>query len=383
MYRERNKRTSSDVVIIGGGVIGCAIAYYLCKRQVTVTVLEKGEIGAQASGAAAGLLAPLGPLSGPGPLADLVLAAFAAFPALVAELEEATGLHLGYEQTGALRTVLTPKRLPHLHKRWGRWQTFGLRLSWLTGEDAYRQEPLLTPNIVAAIYAPEEAQVDALHLTQAFAKAAGTLGAQILPYHEVVGCTTQGGRVVNVRTRQGETFDCGSLLIASGAWAQETCSWLHASLPITPLHGQLLALPQPACTLRSMVFGEGIYLVPRGSSIIVGATKEERGFDLEIDRRGTSWLLETAQRLVPQLSNSQPSVIWTGLRPRTPDTRPIFGFLPGWQNVVLAAGHNSIGILLSGMTGQALTDLLTTGQLPPLAQPFSLDRLYIGKDLAR
>src|SRR5215472_9867767 len=102
---------STDVVIVGGGVIGCAIAYFLRKRGIAVTVLERGEIGSQASGAAAGLLAPLGPLSGPGELADLVLSGFASFPALITELETATNLRLGYKRTGALRVMRNPKRL--------------------------------------------------------------------------------------------------------------------------------------------------------------------------------------------------------------------------------------------------------------------------------
>ena len=371
---ENSSKTLSDVVIVGGGVIGCAIAYFLSKQQMTVTILEQGEIGSQASGAAAGLLAPLGPLSGPGPLADLVLAAFATFPSLIAELEEATGLHLGYKKTGALRTVSNPRRIAHLRKRWEKWQALGLRLYWLTGEEARHQEPSLSANIAAAVYAPEEAQVDAKQVTQAFAEAARKLGAQILPHHEAIGCETRGKRVLSVQSRQGQTFGCQTLVLAPGAWTQDACAWFDTSLPITPLHGQLLALPQPDCPLRSLLFGEGIYLVPREDRILVGATKEERGFDLEADAQGTAWLLETAQRLVPQLFNSQPSLVWTGLRPRTPDTRPLFGFLPGWQNVALASGHNSIGIILSGITGQTMAELLMTGQLPPLAQPFSVDR---------
>ena len=119
--------TTTDVVIIGGGVIGCAIAYFLRKRQIDVTLFEQGEIGGQASSAAAGLLAPLGPLSGPGPFADLVLAGFSCLSSLVPELEEISGIHIGYEQTGALRIVRNPKRIAHLQKRMDRWSS-----SWIT-----------------------------------------------------------------------------------------------------------------------------------------------------------------------------------------------------------------------------------------------------------
>src|SRR5579885_1963659 len=118
----------TDVAIIGGGIIGCALAYFLRKRGVEVMVFEKGAIGAQASGAAAGLLAPLGPLAGPGPFADLLLAGFAQLTVLVPELEDATGLQLGYERPGALRTVRSQKRLPRLRKRFEAWLPLGLEL---------------------------------------------------------------------------------------------------------------------------------------------------------------------------------------------------------------------------------------------------------------
>ena len=115
-----------DVAIVGGGVIGCAIAYYLSKSGVDVAVFDRGEIGAEASSAATGLLAPLGPLSGPGPFADLLLSSFAFFPTLVPELEEASGMHLEYEQTGALRIVRNTKHISNLRKRMHAWQPIRL-----------------------------------------------------------------------------------------------------------------------------------------------------------------------------------------------------------------------------------------------------------------
>jgi len=376
MSAEKEQRGTTDVLLIGGGVIGCAIAYALCKRGITVTLLEKGEIGAQASGVAAGLLAPLGPLCGPGPLADLVLAGFAALPALIDELEDATGMHLGYEQTGALRVLRNQKRVARLRRRWESWLPLGLHMEWLSGEEARRYEPWLAQDIAAAVFAPQESQVDARQVTQALALAARKLGAHLYPFHEVTGFLTQKQRVTGVQTRQGQTFHSDLVILAVGAWAQECCSWLGVWLPVTPLHGQILALPQPTTPVHTLVFGEGIYLVPRGSCVLVGATREERGFDLQVDAQGTAWLLEMAGRLIPRLAGLQPTALWTGLRPRTPDTRPIFGFLPLWENVAIAGGHNSMGIILSGITSQCLTELVMSGQLPLLAQPFAAERFF-------
>jgi glycine oxidase len=365
---------TTDVVILGGGVIGCAIAYALRKRHVAVTVLERGEIGGQASSAAAGLLAPLGPLSGPGPFADLVLAGFSSLTSLVPEIEECSGICVGYEQTGALRMIRNPKRIPHLQKRLKSWQPLGLQMSWLSGEEACKREPLLAPETCAAIYVPEESQIQAASLVHAFARAAQRAGATISPHQEVQHLLLEGHSVRGVTTTQGDTIACQTLILASGAWAAHCGSWLQVELPIQPLHGQLISFSQPSPPLKHIIFGEAGYVIPRGNTILVGATKEERGFDQQVSEQGTAWLSATATRLLPALRERTIQAAWAGLRPKTPDHHPILGLLPPWNNVVVAAGHNSVGVILSAITGECLADLVTTGQISPLIQPFSIER---------
>ena len=369
---------TTDILIVGGGVIGCAIAYYLRKMDVDVAVLERGEVGGQASSAAAGLLAPLGPLSGPGPFADLVLAGFSALTALVPELEGASGTQMRYERTGALRIVRNPKRILHLQKRLTNWGPLGLQLHWLTGEEARQREPLLNPDTCAAVYAPEESQIQASSVVQAFAHAARGSGARIYEHQEVDHLSLVGTKVTGVHTTRGETITCKTLIIASGAWAAQCGAWLHADLPIQPLHGQLISFPQAGKPLRHIVFGEAAYLVPRGDSILVGATKEEMGFDQTVTEQGTSWLATTAARLVPALGGSKIQAAWAGLRPKTPDSHPILGSLPPWENVLLAVGHNSVGIILSAITGQCIAEMVATGHTPSLIQPFSAERFSSG-----
>lgn len=373
--REQVGMRASDVVIVGGGVIGCAIAYMLRTQGMTVTLLERGAVGTQASGVAAGLLAPLGPLSGPGPLADLVLTAWRAFPTLVGELEQASGLHLAYRQSGALRVACQPGRVRRLRKRWQQhWQSLGMQMQWLDGEQVRQLEPLLTREVQAAVFAPEEARVDAQQVTRAFAQAARVQGAHLQTFQEACGFLTHKRRILAVQTVQAETVHCGQVLLAAGAWTAICCSWLDVVVPVTPLHGQLLLLPQFSQPLQTPIFGEGIYLVPHGDALLVGASREERGFDLTPDASRTAWLVETAQHLAPRSAEVRPMAIWTGLRPHTPDARPIFGFLPCWENVAVASGHQSLGVLLSGITGQIMARLLACGQMPALARPFSVDR---------
>lgn len=351
-------KTTTDIAIIGAGVIGSSIAYHLRKTGREVAVFDRGEIGGEASGAAAGLLAPLGPLSGPGPLADLLLKGFARFPGLVAELEEASGLSLEYEQTGALRVIREPRRIPHLQKRMQRWGPLGLHMQWLSGDEARQREPLLTPEVCAAVYAPEEAQANAVQVVTAFARAATNLGARFYPYTEITGINHRDNRITAITTAQGETISCDHLIIAGGAWTPLYGQWLNLALPITPLKGQILALRQPSTPLRHLIFGEAIYLAPKSDgTILAGATKEEVGFDKNLTAGGISWLLNSAIKLAPALQQSSVERMWAGLRPKSADGLPVIGPAPGWENIVLASGHGSVGILLSGLTGQMVMDI--------------------------
>jgi glycine oxidase len=371
-------QTTVDVAIVGGGVIGCAIAYYLSKSGVDVALFDRGDIGAEASSAATGLLAPLGPISGPGPFADLLLSSFALFPTLVPELEEASGLHLEYEQTGALRIVRNTKHISNLRKRKNAWQLLGLQMYWLTGDEARQLEPLLAPDVCAAIYVPEEAQINASHIVKSFSLAAINQGATLYSHCKITGIQRHNARVTGVCTSQCERIACNHLVIANGAWAADCSKWLHVTIPIIPQRGQALRLHQPATPLRRIIFGEAAYLTPkRKHMIIVGATKEEVGFNNNTTVGGISWLLNTAIRLTPALESCMLDQMWAALRPRTPDNQPILGPAPGWENVTLAVGHGSTGIMLSAITGQTIAELIITGQLPQILQPFSLTRFHI------
>jgi glycine oxidase len=367
--------TTTDVVIVGGGVIGCSIAYALRKAGVAVTVVDQGEIGAEASSAAAGLLAPLGSLAGPGPFADLLLASFALFPALVPELEEASGISMQYEQTGALRVVRNPKTVFNLRKRMKAWQPLGLQMRWLTGEEARQLEPTLAPDVCAALYAPEESQVKAPQVVKAFARAAANLGATLRSHTRITGIQRQQGKVTALETSQGETIACQQLVVASGAWSAQWSQWLNIELAVVPQRGQILALRQPAPPLRHIIFGEAAYLAPKqDGTVVVGATKEEVGFDKHLTAGGVAWLLSTASRLIPSLEQCAIEQMWAGLRPKTPDNLPILGQAPGWENVTLATGHGSVGIMLSAITGQTIAELLVSGVAPALIRPFALER---------
>ena len=373
-------QSTTDVLIIGGGVIGCSIAYSLRKLGVAVTVVDTGEIGAEASSAAAGLLAPLGSLSGPGPLADLLLASWSMFPALVPELEEASGIHLAYERSGSLRLVRNPKNVANLRKRMQAWRPLGLEMQWLTGDEARWREPLLAPDITAAIFAPEESQISAPQVVKAFARAAANLGAELYPHHQVIGAVSHTNNITKIRLSQGAAIDCKHVIVATGAWTCDMESLLDIALPVMPQRGQMLALKQPAAplALKHIIFGEAIYLAPKNDgTIVVGATREDAGFEKHLTAGGIAWLLATAIRLLPGLAGAAIDQMWAGLRPKTPDNLPILGKASRWQNVTLAVGHGSIGVALSAITGKSIAELVVTGNVPALLAPFSAERFAV------
>ncbi len=252
------------------------------------------------------------------------------------------------------------------------WQPLGLEMHWLSGEEARRREPLLSPSICAAVYAPQEAQINASQTSRAFARAAELSGAHLYSQTEVVGIQRKHNKVTGVILSNQGSIACNQLIISAGAWSARCADWLGLSLPILPLRGQMLSLPQPSPPLQHIIFGEAAYLAPKGQQIFVGATKDEVGFDTSVTAEGISWLHATAIRLVPSLEQSCIETTWAGLRPKTPDTRPILGPAPGFENVTLATGHNSVGIMLSAITGQAIAEFVATGQLPPLIRPFRL-----------
>ena len=368
-------KQATSVVIIGGGVSGCSIGYQLSKAGVQVTILERAEVAAEASSAAAGLLAPGGVLTGSAAGRELFLASWSMTAELLAEVEEASGIGVEYQQTGALHTIVSVDEEASEREYAQVWQDYDLEVKWLDGPEVHEYEPLLNPAIDAALYVPHATSIRPRLVTQAYAEAARKLGARIHEHTEVTGFTQSSGKVTGVQTAQGETIGCDSVVIATGAWSAQIGNWLDLSIPVFPARGQILSLHQPATPLKHTVFGEGLYVVPKvDNTLYVGATIERVGFDKSNTAGGLAWLLSSAIRLLPELEHAALAQIWAGLRPLSQDSYPILGKAPGWQNVILATGHGAGGFELSAITGRTIAELITTGQTPAVIQPFGLER---------
>ncbi len=365
-----------DVLIVGGGVIGCAVAYHLAKAGASVAVVERGELGGEASGAAAGMLAPLSEAHGPGPFLDLALASLRLFPSLVEELAAETHIDVHYQPTDTLRAAFTPQEAQELRQRLA-WQSAlggGLPLHWLDAEAVRALEPRLSPQVQAAILSPQEHQLDPGRLVQALAAAARRHGARFHVETPLGGFLRRGDRVVAIRAA-ADTLAADHVVLAAGPWTRALARRLGVNVPTYPVRGQMLALSGLGKPLRHVLWGRGGYLLPKpGGFVWVGATVEDVGFRCRVTRKGLLWLRRVARTLVPTLRYAQVASTWAALRPGSPDGLPILGPLPGWRNVSVATGHFRNGILLAPITGKLMAQHILEGRTEMPLEPFGLSR---------
>lgn len=365
--------SSSDVVIVGGGVIGCAIAYALTREGAGVTVLERGSVGGESSRAAAGILAPR-VHAAKGALFPLALASHARFGALAEALRAETGLDAEYVRSGVLDLAHDEPAAEALRDK-VRWlREAGHDVDWLEPAQVVAMEPALKPDIRGAFYDADAYHIHPGRFTQALAQAAGRRGARFELGVDVVGLKRHGARVEAVRTATGEV-PAGLVVLATGAWASFCGEWMGVPIPVYPAKGQILtvyALPPP---IRAVIFGLGAYLLPRvDGTIVVGATVERVGFDKTLTASALAWLLGVIPSLCPGLADAPLHRAWAGLRPGSADDLPIVGVVPSWENVILATGHYRNGIMLAPITADLVADLIVREKADDLLAPLAPSR---------
>ena len=363
----------ADVVIAGGGVIGCATAYYLAKAGAAVTLLERGEIGGEASSAAAGMLVPPPWAAASGDFRDLCLASLLLYPGLVESIAGETGIDVQYLEAGLLVPAESEPTAAALRQVARHGGDDVVPLEWVEGEPARRLEPGLSPALPGAAYSPSQRHVNPGLLTQALALGAARRGAVLRQGAGVAGFVRRGGRVSGVRTGDGETVAAGHVVLAAGSWTGALARRLGAEAPTPPMRGQMLAYRSNA--VRHMIWGADGYLVPKaGGFVFAGATVEDVGFRSHTTGRGLAGLRRMAGSLVPALRYADVASAWAGLRPGSPDGLPVIGRLPGWENVYVATGHFRNGILLSPITGTLIAQLITGEPTDVPLGPFGAER---------
>ncbi len=353
--------SSPDVLVVGGGIIGCAVARELAWQGLEVTVLERSRVAAESSGAAAGILAPRVHATD-GSMFPLAMASHASFGSLVAELREETGLDVEYARSGVYDLAHDEASEATLRNkvRWLRDQ--GHDVEWRNREAVLANEPALSPELRGGFFDADAFHVNPFRLTTAIAQSAARRGVRFQFGLDVVGMAGRSGRVTTVRTTAGD-FAPDQVVVAAGAWSSRFGDWLGVDLPVFPAKGQILTVVAVPPPLRAVVFGLDAYLLPRlDGTVVVGATVERAGYDKTTTAGGVAWLLNSLAALCPRLLDAPIDRIWTGLRPGSPDDLPMIGQAPGWQNVIIATGHHRNGIMLTPVTVQIVADLIVHGE---------------------
>ncbi|HET6147566.1 MAG TPA: glycine oxidase ThiO [Polyangia bacterium] len=364
----------ADVAIVGGGIMGCAVALRLAQRGLRVTVIERGIPGAEASSAAAGILGPQMEAEGPGPLLDLGLRSRALFPALASELHDATGIDVGYTKSGVLAVALTEEDEAELAAR-RTWQVArGLRVEILTGAAARQLEPALAPAVRGALRFVDEAQVSARELARAFSQAAAAAGAVFLQGRYVRRVVVSRGAVTGVEL-DGEVLPAGVVVVAAGSWSALVEGGGVPAQVVRPARGQMVSIETRPPLFRHVVsvHGRG-YLVPRrDGTVLAGSTMEMAGFRKEVTVGGLAQILALACTLMPALGEAPVTSTWSNFRPYTEDHLPVLGHTP-IEGLVLATGHYRNGILLAPITAWSIAELIASGQSGVDLSPFSVTR---------
>jgi glycine oxidase len=368
----------SDVVIVGGGVIGCCIAYYLSLAGAKVTLVERDQLASGASGVAAGMLAPQVEAPFADSFFEVALRGREEHEPLAHALLDQVGLDVEYRRTGILRVARTEAERVDLQRMW-RWQSArGLSAEWIESEQLGECEPLLKGAagrlLAGGLWLADEGQVRGPRLVQALAHAAQRRGARFIEGAAVVDITTSGDRVTGVHTVLGR-FAADAVVLAAGVWSPDLARRIGMNLPVAPVKGQILSLRGLGRTPRQVLWSGECYLVPRpDGEIVLGATEEEGNYDVRPTLAGFNRLTEAALEVVPAAGGFSVEGFWAGLRPAAPDRFPIVGWAPSLDRLFVATAHYRNGILLGPLTGRRVADhILSQTSLEELA-PFGVTR---------
>ena len=358
-----DKSRTADVIVIGGGLIGSSIALRLAQAKLRVMVLDRGEPGAEASSAAAGMIASQSETPEPDAFFSLCAASHALYPGFISEVEELSGQQVDFHREGSLLVAIEEKQVAELEKLFWTQTRAGLPAERLTPADLQNKMPGLSSEIRLALGISEDYWVDNEKLTRAVIEAAERLGVKFHAHCPVKGLKVRENSVEAIHANSshagGETtpYSAGCFVLAAGCWSEALAAQAGLALPVQPCRGQMMEFESPR-ELPYVVRAGTHYLVPRAARrVVVGTTMEYAGFDKALTAEGLQSILNGAIRIAPFLKDCVFCRAWTGLRPDTPDHRPILGF-DKLQNLIMATGHFRNGILLAPVTAQQISELV-------------------------
>lgn len=332
-------------IVLGAGVSGLSAALTLLQRGHRITLLERGDVGAESSWAGGGILSPLLPWDYAGPVARLALRSMAQYADWVAGIESHSGIDAEYWRCG-MRVVAPPN--PEAALAWCATHGLAARIE--------RDGDLVLGEV---------AQVRNPRLVRALAAAVRQLGGIVRTQCAATGVLTHAGRMTAVQTAT-ETFPADAVVLAAGAWSGTGLAVLPGVPGVRPIRGQMLLFRLAPGALDTVIYRDGLYLIPRRDGhILVGSTLEDAGFDKSTDDATRLRLHAQATELLPALTDVQPLRHWAGLRPGSPDNIPVIDRHPDFDNVFINAGHYRYGVTMAPASAELLVDLME-GKAPAL-----------------
>lgn len=380
-----NLPRTTEVAIIGGGVIGLATARALRLRGVShVTLIERGNFGAESSGAAAGMLAPQAEADADDDFFSLCSRSRDLYPAFAAQLFEETGIDIELETAGTLFLGLNEEDVREIEKRY-EWQTrAGLAVKRLSADFARKLEPSISKSVELALLFPLDTQVENRQLIEALVASNTNLGVNLLDHTSATSVKIERGRIAGLETSRGFVA-AEKVVIAAGGWsslltasANAKSSTTDSALPdlgIEPVRGQMLCFDSDPAVFSHVIYSPRGYIVPRRDGrLLAGSTTEHVGFDKRTTDMGLQSIRSTAMEISPRISSLVEKEAWAGLRPRAADGLPVFGPYAEIAGLFYATGHYRNGILLAPITGELMANVVLNGTTTPLMSNFSPDR---------
>ena len=366
MAKPKTAATATDVLIIGGGIMGTASAWELARHGARVTVLERSVPGAEASSAAAGILGAQAEAHHPGAMAELCLASRARYAKFARALSDETNIDVGYRASGVMRVAFERAKASALGKE-NSWQkTRKLQVETLTAKSIAALEPELSPKLVGGVRFADDARVDPKALLRALHIAALARGVKFQSGAFVRRVVVEGERAVGVALDDGKVLRASSIVVAAGSWTSLIDGLGLPSGRVVPARGQIVELELSAPVLSHVVFGPGAYLVPRDDGrVLVGSTLEFVGYEKRVTAAAVRDLLTHAIALVPALGNAEIRDTWSNFRPYTEDELPLLG-RTRIASLFLSTGHYRNGILLAPISAE-IVRAAVLGQREPVS----------------
>jgi glycine oxidase len=371
-------KNTAEVAIIGGGVIGLAIARALALRGVRdVLIVERANLGAEASSAAAGMLAPQAEGDSADDFFRLCCQSRDLYPTFARNLNEETGIDIELETSGTLYLAFTEEDERELAERF-EWQArAGLEVERLSAESARMIEPCISADVRAALRFPLDTQVENRRLISALAAANEALGVGVLTGVSVESLNVKRNCVAGIETSRG-FIACEKVVIACGAWTTQILSEALPNPRIEPVRGQMVSFEATPQIARHVIFSPRGYIVPRRDGrLLAGSTSEHAGFDKRVTAAGVQSIVTSALEISPSIAALPLTSSWAGLRPRASDGLPVLGPCAEIAGVFYATGHYRNGILLTPITGELLARAIVDEEISLPLQIFSPDRFQL------